>query len=168
MGLCKSADIKLIVAMTKDKVIGKNGDLPWHIPSDLKHFKSLTNNTNVLMGRNTFLSLNRVDGLPNRKNIVLSSSEFNHGDSVSVMANISDAIEFVSNSLYTNVVYVIGGGLLYKSVLDADIINEMHISEIKGEYDGDTYFPSFDESKWELTHCEDKEDFFYKVLTRKR
>lgn len=168
MGLCKPADVKLIVAMTKDKVIGKNGNLPWYMPSDLKHFKSLTNDTNVLMGRTTFTSLHRINGLPNRKNIVLASSEFNHGDSVSVFSNISDVIEFVSTSLYTNILYVIGGGMLYKSVLDADIVNEMHISEIKGDYDGNTYFPSYDESKWELTHEEDKEDFLYKILTRIR
>lgn len=166
MGLCKQADIKLIVAMTKNRVIGKNGSLPWHIPSDLKHFKKLTSNTNILMGRNTFLSLNRIDGLPNRKNIVLASSKFNHGDSVSVFPTLSDVTEFVSNSLYTNALYVIGGGMLYKSVLDADIITEMHISEIKADYDGDTYFPSFDESNWEITHLEDKGDFFYKVLTK--
>ena len=62
----------LIVAMTKDRVIGKNGMLPWNIPSDLQHFKSLTLDTPVIMGRNTFLSLNRVNGLPKRKNIVIT------------------------------------------------------------------------------------------------
>ena len=120
----------------------------------------------VVMGKNTFLSLNRPNGLPNRNNIVISSSTFEHGSDVTVVPSLEAAYNKYKYNARPNC--FIGGGLLYKSVLDADIINEMHISEIKGEYDGDTYFPSFDESKWELTHCEDKEDFFYKVLTRKR
>jgi len=155
----------LIVAMTKDRVIGKNGILPWHIPSDLKHFKALTSYSSVVMGKNTFISLGRLNGLPNRKNIVISSSKFDHGDDVKVVPNLESALNLYKYK--SSPTFFIGGGMLYKSVLDADIINEMHISEIKGDYDGDTYFPSFDESKWELTHSEDKEDFLYKVLTRK-
>lgn|SRR5574343_66730 len=156
----------LVVAMTKDRVIGKNGALPWHIPSDLKHFKAITSYSTVVMGKNTFLSLNRPNGLPNRNNIVISSSAFEHGDDVIVVPSLEAAYNKYKYKACPTC--FIGGGMLYKSVLDADIISEMHISEIKGEYEGDTYFPSFDESKWELTKCEDREDFLYKVLTRKR
>lgn len=156
----------LIVAMTKDRVIGKNGMLPWHIPSDLQHFKSLTLDTPVIMGRNTFLSLNRVNGLPKRKNIVISSSEFVHGSDVSVVSSISESIDL--SKLHSSLVFFIGGGALYKSLLDADIIDQMHISEIKSVYDGDTYFPTFDESKWALSYVEDKGEFLYKILTRIR
>lgn len=156
----------LIVAMTQERIIGKNGTLPWYIPSDLKHFKELTTGCPIVMGKNTFLSLNRVNGLPNRANIVLSSSEFEHGDHVIVVKTLNEAHEIVKFS--SSPTWFIGGGALYKSVLDADIIDQMHISEIKSVYDGDTYFPTFDESKWALSYVEDKGEFLYKILTRIR
>jgi dihydrofolate reductase len=156
----------LIVAMTQERIIGKHGTLPWYIPSDLKHFKELTVGSPIIMGKNTFFSLNRVNGLPSRKNVVLSSSEFDHGDNVKIVKTLDDACESVKFSSAPT--WFIGGGALYKSVLDADIIDEMHISIIKADYDGDTKFPSYDESKWEMSHFEDKGEFFYKVLTRIR
>ena len=157
--------IVLIVAMTKDRVIGLNGELPWHIPSDLVHFKAMTGSSTIIMGRKTFESLHRVNGLPNRKNIVVSSSTFEHGDNVVVVPDLASAYDhYKYNSSPT---FIIGGAMLYKAALDADMVNQMCISEIKGDYKGDTYFPEFDESKWILSHFKDKGEFFHKELTRK-
>lgn len=156
----------LIVAMTTERIIGKGGTLPWHIPSDLAHFKKLTTGSPIVMGRNTFTSLNRVNGLPNRKNVVLSSNEFEHGEYISVVKSLDQVFDCIKFS--STPTWFIGGGALYKSVLDAGIIDQMHISEIKGLYEGDTKFPEFDQKEWKLSHFEDKVDFFYKVLTKVR
>lgn len=153
--------------MDKNKVIGNNGSLPWHIPSDLKHFKAITNNMIVIMGRTTFDSLNRPDGLPNRINIVITSRPMQ--DRAFVIS--ADSIEMALTILpydTDRMVLFIGGASIYKQVLEMDIIDTMHISEIKESYEGDTKFPDFDESKWKETSCEDKGEFFYKVLTRIR
>ena len=150
--------------MTKDRIIGKNGSLPWNIPNELKHFKTTTIGCNVVMGKNTFISLNRPNGLPLRKNIVVSSSFITVGSDVIVVPTLADVYHAVKYSSAPTC--YIGGAMLYDSALKAGIISKMHISEIKGDYDGDTRFPEYDTTKWQLSHFEDKGEFFYKVLTR--
>ena len=150
--------------MTKDGVIGKNGSLPWNIPSELQHFKSQTIGCSVVMGKNTFLSLNRPNGLPLRKNVVVSHSFMTVGSDVIVVPTLEDVYHVVKYR--SSPTCYIGGAMLYDSVLKAGIIHKMHISEIKGDYDGDTKFPEYDTTQWQLSHFEDKGEFFYKVLTR--
>lgn len=152
----------IVVAMTKDGIIGKEGSLPWRIPNELKHFKNLTLDSTVVMGRTTFMSLRRVNGLPDRKNIVLTSSFIEHGENVILVPSLKDVYHAKDIALKT---CYIGGAMLYDSVLKAGIIDQMHISEIKGDYDGDTRFPEYDKTQWKLSHFEDKGEFFYKVLT---
>ena len=149
--------------MTKDGIIGKNGSLPWRIPNELKHFKNLTLDSTVVMGRTTFISLRRENGLPDRKNIVLTSSFIEHGDNVILVPSLKDV--YYAKDVFVKTCYI-GGAMLYDSALKAGIIEEMHISEIKGMYDGDTRFPVYDEKQWKISHYEDKGDFFYKILTR--
>lgn len=149
--------------MTKNGIIGKNGSLPWRIPNELKHFKNLTLDSNVVMGRTTFISLRRVNGLPDRTNIVLTSSFIEHGENVILVPSLKDV--YCAKDVFVKTCYI-GGAMLYDSVLKADIIHQMHISEIKGDYDGDTKFPDYDQTQWTISHCEDKGEFIYKILKR--
>lgn len=154
--------IHLIVAMTTKGIIGKNGTLPWHIPDDLKHFRHLTKGSNVVMGRKTFDSLKMPNGLPNRRNFVVSRNKpCGYTSQVSYHKSIEFALldaSFSSDALNT---FIIGGATIYDYALKNNFVDMMHISFIKEQYDGDTKFPEFDKSQWnEIKHV-DMGEFSY-------
>lgn len=156
--------VHLIVAMTPKGVIGKNGTLPWHIPSDLKHFKELTSHSNVIMGRKTFDSLNMPNGLPNRRNHVVSRkqpSTSESGSNVRWAFSVEEALLFSSLRSESPDTFIIGGAAIYEYALTHDLVDFMHISFVKGEYDGDTKFPEFDKKQWDIVGDIDKGDFIY-------
>lgn len=132
--------IKLIVAYNLNNVIGLNNKLPWHIPEDLKHFRLNTLGKNIVMGKNTFYSLNQP--LKNRNNIVLSTSLKNI-EGITVFNNIDDLL----NNGYDELI-IIGGDSIYKQFID--IADELIITKIGNYNEGDTYFPYFDESNYSL------------------
>jgi dihydrofolate reductase len=124
--------ITLIAAYSKNKVIGIDNKLPWHLPEDLKRFKALTLGKNIVMGRKTFESIGRP--LPGRTNIVLSKSGFK-AEGVVVYDSIPDIINDYSD------IIVIGGEQIYKTfLLLADVLE---ITEIDKEFEGDAFFPDF-------------------------
>lgn len=155
--------VHLIVAMTTSGIIGNNGTLPWYIPSDLKHFKSLTLNSSVIMGRKTFDSLMMPNGLPNRHNTVISRS--NHEESslypILWVNNLIDAIKLTKLTYDTQDIFIIGGATVYKEAIEKNMVDIMHISFIKEEYDGDTKFPDFDKSQWDEIKHVDMGEFIY-------
>lgn len=156
--------VHLIVAMTPNGVIGKNGTLPWHIPSDLKHFKELTSHSDVIMGRKTFDSLKMPNGLPNRRNHVVSRiqpSAFDSGSNVRWAVSVEDALFSASLGSESPNTFIIGGATIYEHALANDLVDFMHISFIKGDYDGDTKFPEFDKNQWDIVGDVDKGDFIY-------
>ncbi len=125
--------LALIAALARNRVIGKDGKLPWHIPEDLKRFKRLTTGHPVLMGRKTFEALGRP--LPNRRNIVLTSKAMSGIES---FHSIPDALQTLANE---EIVFVLGGGEIYAQFLGrADL---MYLTEIEKDYDGDTFFPPY-------------------------
>ena len=147
--------IAIIVGMTKQGVIGKDNSLPWHIPEDLKNFKRLTNNNVVIMGRKTYDSLPaKFKPLPNRQNVVVSRS-MQKIAGIDVCNSIEDALETAKS--YQKDIFIIGGSTIYKQFLD--LADTMLISYIKQNYEGDTYFPSFDNQQWKLTNEEEFDDF---------
>ena len=153
----------IIVAMTKDRVIGKNGTLPWHIHDDAKLFKDLTSDNTVIMGRNTWLSLpDKYKPLPNRVNIIVSSTLPGQKGAI-VCKTIEEAFEVARG--YGNDVFCIGGAQLYAAMLP--LADALHISWIKGSYDGDTYFPKIDFSLWEEQEAKDFDGFTYRRYARK-
>ncbi|MGP4041278.1 dihydrofolate reductase [Gracilibacillus sp. D59] len=141
--------ISLLFAMGKNRVIGKDNTLPWHLPKDLKFFKELTTSHSIIMGRKTFESMNGP--LPKRENIVLTTNqEFAH-DNCKVIHSI-DEIKEMDQSNPEKEWFVIGGEEIFKQVLHfADRIYMTYIDEM---FDGDTFFPDFDETKWNITNKE--------------
>lgn len=138
--------VSLIVAMTKNRVIGKDNQMPWHLPRDLAWFKQHTLGKPVIMGRKTFESIGRP--LPKRQNIVLSRSPFNHPN-IDWAENFSQAITLAQPA---NEIMLIGGGELFRQTLER--ANKLYLTEIQTELDGDTYFPEINFEEWEIEYEE--------------
>lgn len=146
----------IIVAHDPNLVIGKDGSLPWHYSEDLKFFKRTTMGAPLLMGRVVFEELNEKP-LPGRENVVLSRSK--NYDHVKTFGSIEDALVYLSDR---EEVYVIGGGEIYKQMID--IADELVITEIKKEYQGDTYLVDYRKdigTVWEEVWREDHEEFSF-------
>ncbi len=156
-------EIALIVALDEKNGIGKNNDLLCHLPNDLKRFKSLTLNHNIVMGRKTFESL-PFGALPKRKNIVLTSNKAYKAKDI-VLANSPDEImEICKNQ---DKIFIIGGASIYKMFIDK--ATHLYITRIHHTFDADTFFPDFDESKWQITGkvrntADDKNKFDYSFI----
>jgi dihydrofolate reductase len=151
--------ISLIVAKSKNNVIGRKGTLPWYIPEDLKHFKNLTQGNTVIMGRKTYESIGK--SLPNRTNIVISRDENFKCDGCIVVNNITDAIRKCGGN---KEIFIIGGGEIYKkSIIFA---NRIYLTQIDQEIEGDTYFPELTDD-WVETEREDKEGYSFLTYNRK-
>lgn len=152
--------IIIVAAMTKDRVIGKDGRLPWSIPEDLRLFKKLTIGQTVVMGRKTYESIGRP--LPERNNIIVSTTMQNQLD-VDVCADFRHAL--LKAKTYGTDVFIIGGGQIYRQALPKT--EKMYISYVKEDHEGDTRFPAFDEHEWKIVHREDHEEFELVVYERK-
>jgi dihydrofolate reductase len=125
----------IIAAIARNRVIGKNGKVPWHIPEDLARFKQLTTGHTVVMGRRTFDSLDNP--LPNRVNIVITSRVIN---GVKSYPSLDFALQALKNE---KEVFVIGGGRLFVDALR--LADELRLTLVDREVDGDTYFPPYQE-----------------------
>lgn len=137
--------LSLIVAMDKNRVIGLDNEMPWHLPNDLRYFKERTTGHTIIMGRKTFDSLGRV--LPNRKHIVLTRSKRDFPEGVEVIHKIDDIFQYVKEN-QDEEIFIIGGGELFKLMLPH--VDKMYITEIDEEFAGDVYFPFFEEAEWKL------------------
>ncbi|SES79354.1 dihydrofolate reductase [Oceanobacillus limi] len=138
--------ISLLVAMDRNQVIGVNNDLPWRLPNDLKFFKELTVGNTIIMGRKTFDSIGRA--LPKRRNVVLSRNQISFPESVEVIRDIETIVEW-NNQNPNEEYFVIGGAVLFEQLLP--YADRMYITWIDYDFSGDTYFPTFSLSDWELT-----------------
>jgi len=136
--------INIIAAMTKNRVIGKAGKLPWHIPEDLKYFQKLTSGKNnaVLMGFNTWKSLpNFPEPLSNRGNIIITKN--NKHLTNGMIYNSPDDIDFnheLFKKSYPNI-WICGGESIYKYYIDKTYIDKLYLTELDKDINGDTYFP---------------------------
>ena len=130
--------ISIIVAYTLNRVIGKNNSMPWNLPKDLKHFKEKTENNIVIMGRKTHESIGKI--LPNRINIVVSTTKKYNDINLYSALSLEEAID-IAHDLDKN-------KKLFKDAIK--IVDEMIITHIQEEIDGDTYFPIFDITKFEI------------------
>lgn len=140
-----------VVAMASDRAIGLNGTMPWHLSEDLKLFKRLTMGHPVLMGRKTWESLGKWKPLPGRQNIVLTRDAAFEAEGAIV---IHDIAELETISLQDEEVMVIGGAQIYALMLPH--LTALHVSEVQGTYEADTYFPPFDHL---FSHREESEHF---------
>ncbi len=133
--------ISLIVARTLNNVIGKENEMPWHLPVDLAWFKQNTLNKPIIMGRKTYQSIGRL--LPNRPNIILSRGDFEVEGAFSAHS-LEQGLQ-IAQSLNADEVMIIGGGELFKQSLE--IADYLYLTEIQAEIAGDTYF-TFDKTQW--------------------
>lgn len=135
--------LSLIVAMTKNHVIGKDNQMPWHLPADLAWFRQNTSGKPVIMGRKTFESIGRP--LPNRINIVLSRSAYEH-EGVIWKESMQSAVDFVQEN--HEEIMLIGGGELFKQYFVQ--AEKLYLTEIQTELEGDTFFPQFNWQDWKI------------------
>jgi dihydrofolate reductase len=152
--------ITIIVAHDKNGVIGNKGAIPWKIPAEMTHFKETTTGWAVVMGRKTWESIpQKYRPLPDRYNIVVSRNpesvavDLHESDCVRVMSSVEDAVQLCQGQTF-----VIGGAEIYKEVLDKGLADRVLVSEIDGEFEGDTYFPMLGE-EWGLWSIKAHEGF---------
>lgn len=167
------ARIAFVVAVAENGVIGKDGDLPWHLPSDLKFFRAVTMNKPVVMGRKTYDSIGKpLDG---RDNIVVSRNPDFRPDGVLVARTIEDALNIARTAAHArgaDEISIIGGEEIFKVMLpQADVI---YLTEVYARAEGDAYFPEIDDADWREISRErheagpnDSADYSFVVLERK-
>jgi dihydrofolate reductase len=134
-----------VVAAAENQVIGKDNQLLWHLPNDLKFFKNLTWGFPVIMGRKTFESVNKP--LPGRTNIVITRQTDWQRSGVDVVATLEEAI-LRAQRLHVKQAFIIGGGEVYRQSLDQ--IHEVYLTRVAVELQGDTWYPALDASSWIL------------------
>lgn len=140
--------VSLIAAMSENRVIGRDNDLPWHIPHDLKRFKAITSGHIVIMGRKTFDSIGKP--LPNRPNIVVTRQNVSI-PGVEVASSIDSALKKAKELAKSpsEEIFILGGGEIYKQTVEQ--ADKIYLTVVHTEVKGDAYFPEFDESKFRIT-----------------
>ena len=151
----------VIAAMADNRVIGKDNAMPWHVSEDLRHFRKITTGGVLIMGRKTFESIG-CKPLRKRPHVIVSRT-FPEIPGVDVCRTFEAALEKAGS--YGKPVFSAGGAEIYRQSIP--IANRMVLSRIKGDYDGDTYFPEFDESEWRLTRKEERDEFTLLVYDRR-
>lgn len=139
-------DVVLVAAMGRNRVIGLDGGMPWHLPADLKHFKRVTLGHPVIMGRKTFESIGRP--LPGRTNVIVSRSFATAPDGCRLARSLDDALKACG----AGTAMVIGGGELYRAALPLACGLELTLIDARPE--GDTQFPRWARADWRMTACE--------------
>ena len=156
--------ISLIVAMSQNRVIGRDNKMPWHLSADLKRFRAITMNSPILMGRKTFESIGKpLDG---RANLILSKQENYQPQGCRVFQSLENALEIAKT--LGDELFIIGGATLYEMTLP--LAQKLYLTQIQTEFEGDTFFPNFDLNDWneitrEQIEHDEKVDFSYCFLT---
>jgi dihydrofolate reductase len=156
--------ISIIVAIAKNYAIGRNNQLLWHIPADLKRFKKITSGHQVIMGKLTYESL-PVRPLPNRKSIIITDKQGETFEGCTTVYSIEEALSFCNEQEES---FIIGGGSVYRQFLP--YCNKLYITLVNKDFEADTYFPQIDLKIWKLIEKEDHDpddsiDFSYSFLT---
>ena len=162
----------LVVAVADNGVIGKDGQLPWKIPGDLKHFQKLTINKPIVMGRLTYESMGGP--LKDRLNIVIPSNSDYKAEGAVVVTNLKDALALAekdADARGIDEIAIIGGSVVFRETLP--IAAKLEITEVHGSPEGDTVFPSFDKNEWKETrrdgpHQSERDSLPYSFVTYER
>ena len=160
--------LSIIVAKAKNNTIGKDNKLLWNIPDDLKRFKELTINHNIIMGRKTFESIGRI--LPNRKHIIFSQNpDFKiDNENIEIVHSMLQIKQYIEDE---NENFVIGGAMIYNLLMP--YVTKMYVTEIDKDFEGDTVFPRINTEVWQEVSREDgpkdeENDFKYEYVVYKR
>ena len=161
--------ISAIVARAENNIIGKDNDLPWHLPNDLKWFKAKTLNRHIIMGRKSFDSISKP--LPRRTNIIITRDRSFFHSGVEVVHSIHEALEF-AHQAGEEEAFILGGGKIYDQT--KDLWHRLYLTEVHAKPEGDTFFPIIDADKYRITFEErhepdERHEFGYtfKILERK-
>lgn len=152
--------VVMVAAVADNGVIGLDGDIPWSLPEDLKHFRATTKGNSVVMGRRTYESIGHP--LPFRSNIVVTRQADWAADGVLVAHSVADAIAMAAD--FEGDVMVIGGAQVYEAAMpfaDVQVLTEVHLSP-----EGDTHYPDFDRTEWTETKREPRDGFDFVWLER--
>lgn len=156
-------NLTLIAAMDLNRVIGKDNDLIWHMPKDLKHFKELTSGHHVIMGRKTYESMGKP--LPKRTNIIVTRDKGYKADGCIVVHSIEEALKKAEGDAQP---FITGGAEIYKLALP--YAQTIELTLIHHHFEGDTFFPPFESDKWKLTarvenEADEKNPYNFDYLT---
>ncbi|WP_262696143.1 dihydrofolate reductase [Kordiimonas aquimaris] len=155
----------IIVATARNRVIGKDNALPWHLPADLKYFKATTMGKPIVMGRKTFESIGRP--LPGRQNIVLTRDPNWSAEGVTVINDVNDMTRSIT---VADEVMIIGGEQIYD--LTMNHVDRLYVTEVECDVDGDAYFPAIDNAVWQEAsrerHAADERNPAYSFVVYKR
>ena len=144
-----SPRLSILVAMTPDRVIGRDGSLPWHLPADLVRFKRLTMGHHIIMGRKTYESLTR--SLPGRTIVILTRR---HTDATCSSRRVASLDAARAASQDDDEVFIVGGAEVYRESLA--VVDRMYQTIVHADMQGDTWFPDFDEKQWNVVDEEDR------------
>ncbi|MEI2467551.1 DfrD/DfrG/DfrK family trimethoprim-resistant dihydrofolate reductase [Niallia taxi] len=151
--------ISLIVAMAKDRVIGKNNDIPWRIPKDWEYVRDTTKRHTIVLGRKNLESIGRA--LPNRRNIILTRDKNFNFDGCEIAHSVEEVFDLCVNE---EEIFIFGGEQIYNIFLP--YVNKMHITKIHHHFEGDTFFPEVNFNEWREVSVEkgvmnDKNPYIY-------
>ena len=157
--------ITIIAAIGKNNELGKDNDLIWHLPADLKRFKKVTTGHTIIMGRNTFESIGKP--LPNRRSVIITRNKEYQQAGCTIVHSLEDAIQLVKEEERA---FIIGGAQIYKEAMEKEIVDQLDITLVHQNFEADVYFPEIDTKKWQSMSKEDfssdeKNSFGYSFLS---
>ena len=171
---------KIIACFNRKRALGKDNGLLYNIRNDLHNFRSQTLGNVIIMGRSTFESLPNGEPLKDRINIVITSNEEFCVDesftNVYIVHSIKDAVELCEAMFEDKEVFVIGGGSIYKQFLDENLVDEMRLTVVNDDADGDVFFPEYNEEEWyvyyksmaQVSSYENVDKSFYYMILKKK
>jgi dihydrofolate reductase len=160
--------ISAIVATAKDNVIGKDNNIPWYLPADLKYFKKTTIGHPIIMGRKSFISIGRP--LPKRTNIIITRDPFFMASGCIVVHSLAEAID-VAKENGEEEIFIIGGGQIYEQAMP--FLHKIYLTEVEVEVEGEIYFPEIDKDEWkeiarERHAPDEKNEYAYSFVVLER
>jgi dihydrofolate reductase len=160
--------ITVIAAIGKNNALGKDNDLIWYLPADLKRFKKVTTGHYILMGRNTFESIGKP--LPNRTTIIITRNKNYFKEGCLIAGSLEEAIELAKEEAQ---LFIIGGAQIYKEIIAKNLADQLDITLVHSEFEADVFFPEIDAKIWEEAAREDfkadeKNDYDYSFISYKK
>ena len=160
--------ITIIAAIGLNNELGKDNDLIWHLPADLRRFKKVTSGHTIVMGRKTFESIGKP--LPNRRSILITRNTSYHKDGCEIVHSLEDAIKLIQDQEHA---LIIGGAQIYKEAIDKKLVDQLDITKVHQNFDADVFFPTLDSTSWKEVSEEtflpdEKNQYTYSFLSYKR
>jgi dihydrofolate reductase len=157
--------ITVIAAIAKNNALGKDNDLIWYLPADLKRFKKVTTGHYILMGRNTYESIGKP--LPNRTTIIITRNKNYFKEGCLIAGSLEEAIELAKEEAQ---LFIIGGAQIYKEVISKNLADQLDITLVHSEFEADVFFPEINANIWKEAAREDfkadeKNDYDYSFIS---